>query len=135
MWLGERGVVGSCGYSVVMVAVGWQLVGFLMVCPPGMMGENYIWVVVWDRKRRDLEGAGWAWLVNNVLSKLELRLVAVGWQVWVSLVVSVVQFEVELSGGRGVAVVGVVVGGWHAVQFGAHRGRRGVTCVGFIVGV
>ena len=63
------------------------MVGLLTVCPPGTMGENYIWVVVWDRKRRDLEGAGWAWLVNDVLSKLELRLVAVGWKLWVSLMV------------------------------------------------
>ena len=45
VWLGE-GAVGSCGWSVVMVAVGRQLVGLLMVYPPGMMGEKYIWMVV-----------------------------------------------------------------------------------------
>ena len=41
VWLGE-GVVGSCGWSVVMVAVGWQLVGLRIVCPPRMIGEKYI---------------------------------------------------------------------------------------------
>jgi len=37
-------------------AVGWQLVGFLMGWLLGVMGEKYIWMVVWDRRRRDLEG-------------------------------------------------------------------------------
>ena len=55
-WLGEETVVGSCGWSVMMVAVGWWLVGSLMVCRHGVMGEKYIWMVVWDRRRRDLEG-------------------------------------------------------------------------------
>jgi hypothetical protein len=41
VWLGE-GAVGSCGWSVVMVAVGWQLIGLLTMRLPGMMGEKYI---------------------------------------------------------------------------------------------
>ena len=28
----------------------------LMVCPLGVIGEKYICMVVWDRRRRDLEG-------------------------------------------------------------------------------
>ena len=46
MWV-LRGLVGI---------VGWWLVGSLMVCLHGVMGEKYIWMVVWDRRRRDLEG-------------------------------------------------------------------------------
>ena len=41
-------------------------------------------------------------LVNDVLFKLELIVVAVRWQVWVSLMVSVGMFKMEL----GVVVVG-----------------------------
>jgi hypothetical protein len=37
-------------------AVGWRLVGFLMGWLLGVMGEKYIWMVVWDLGRRDLEG-------------------------------------------------------------------------------
>ena len=55
-WLGEGAVVGGCGWSVMMVAVGWRVVGVLAVCPLGLMGEKYIWMVVWDRRRRVLDG-------------------------------------------------------------------------------
>ena len=39
-----------------MVAVGWRVMGVLVVCPLGLMGEKYIWMVVWDRRRRVLDG-------------------------------------------------------------------------------
>ena len=32
------------------------MLGALTVCPLGLMGEKYICMVVWDRRRRDLEG-------------------------------------------------------------------------------
>ena len=38
-------------------------------------------------------------LVSDVLFKLELRLVAVGWQEWVSLMVKGVLFSLGLSNG------------------------------------
>ena len=41
-WLGGGAVVGGCGWSVRMVAVGWRVVGVLVVCPFGLMGEKYI---------------------------------------------------------------------------------------------
>jgi hypothetical protein len=47
------------GGSFVLVlgceAVVWRLVGSLMVCLHRVLGEKYIWMVVWDRRRRDLE--------------------------------------------------------------------------------
>ena len=55
-WLGERTIVGSCCWSVGVVAVGWRMLGSLVVCLHGVMGEKYIWMVVWDRRRRGLEG-------------------------------------------------------------------------------
>jgi hypothetical protein len=54
-WLSERAVVGI-GWSVVVVAVGWRLVVSRMVWTLGVMGEKYVWIVVWDRRRRGLEG-------------------------------------------------------------------------------
>ena len=41
-WLGEGAVVGGCGWSVRMAAVGWRVVGALVACPPELMGEKYI---------------------------------------------------------------------------------------------
>ena len=43
-----------------------------------------------------------SWLVNDVLFRLELRLVAVGWQLWVTLMVKGMPFHSVLS----VVVVG-----------------------------
>ena len=40
-----------------------------------------------------------AWLVDDVLFKLKLRLVAVGWQLWVSLMVRGVLFNLALCVG------------------------------------
>ena len=39
-WLGEGAVVGGCGWSVRMVAVGWRVVGVLVVCPLELMGRS-----------------------------------------------------------------------------------------------
>jgi hypothetical protein len=83
VWLGE-GAVGSCGWSVVMVAVEWQLVGLLTVCPPGMVGEKYIWMVVWDRRRRDLEGragrvSGGAGSCEAVMGSIGVGVLGMSW--------------------------------------------------------
>ena len=55
-WLGEGAVVAGCGWSVRMAAVGWRVVGVLVVCPLGLIGEKNIWMLVWDRRRRVLDG-------------------------------------------------------------------------------
>ena len=55
-WLGGGAVVGGCGWLVRMVAVGWRVVGVLVVCPLGLMGEKNIWMLVWDCRRRVLDG-------------------------------------------------------------------------------
>ena len=51
------GAVVDGGCRTVLVVDGrWWLMGLLMVCPLGVIGEKYICMVVWDRRRRDLEG-------------------------------------------------------------------------------
>ena len=58
-FLGVVGRVGRCGWSVLILAVGWLLVGSLMVWWNGVMGEKNILMLVWDLRRRDLEGRAW----------------------------------------------------------------------------
>ena len=64
--------------------VGWRLVGFLMVCLHGLMGEKYIWMVVWDRRRRDLEGragraSGGVWSCEVVLGSIGVGMLGRSW--------------------------------------------------------
>ena len=40
-----------------------------------------------------------SWLMNDVLFKLVSRLVAVGWQLWIALMVGVVLFKIGLRVG------------------------------------
>ena len=56
---------------------------------------------------------GWlllvSWLMNGVLFMLVFRLVAVGWQLWIALMVGVVLFKMELIVGLVLVVMGGVL--------------------------
>jgi hypothetical protein len=73
-------------------------------------------------------------VVVDVLFSGELKCVAVGWLVWVSVGGRrAVQVGVH-RGCRGVTYVGCSVGEWRAVLGGANCGCRGVAGVGVIGG-
>ena len=74
-------IVGSCLWSVMMVAVGWRLVGSLMVCWHGVMGENFIDGSLWVRRqgRREMpelscmDRPDWRGLSGGMDELLEVR--------------------------------------------------------------
>ena len=75
---------GSFVLALGCEAVGWRLVGSLMVCLHGVMGEKYIWMVVWDRRRRDLEGragraSGGVWSCEVVLGSIGVGMLGRSW--------------------------------------------------------
>ena len=58
-WLGLVVCVGRCNWSMLILTVGWLLVGSLMVWWDGVMGEKNILMLVGYLRRRDLEGRVW----------------------------------------------------------------------------
>ena len=119
VWLGE-GAVGSCGWSVVMVVVGWQLVGLLMVFPFGMMGGKYIWMVAWERRRRDFEGrtgraSGGIGSCEAVLGSMGVGVLGRSWSCQISQCNALQSCSVRSAWGCGAGVSGstCVVWSWH----------------------
>ena len=118
--VGLRGCGGWGSRAVVMVAVGWQLVKLLMVFPFGMMGGKYIWMVVWERRRRDFEkragrASGGIGSCEAVLGSMGVGVLGRSWSCQMSQCSALQSCSVRSAWGCGAGVSGstCVVWSWH----------------------
>ena len=99
-----------------------------VMCPLEVMGEKYIWMVVWDRRRRDLEGrAGQSSVVGSyrpVLCTIGVDRLVRSWACQMSQCSAVQSVSGRRAWGRGVGgSVGssTVVCSWHMCGDGGRE--------------